>query len=318
MQSSVEVAHRPDAIIIFNHIPKTGGTSLIRFFNELFGEDACYRHRNRDSKTNTHSPAIENVSDEERSRLRFLAGHFQYGKHLLFPRPHVYLGFVRDPVERFLSDYYFIRSKGAPHMQELALKHDPDGYLQAKREQGTSHLKNWQILSLTGREDIDSAMMVIEREYLVGGAMHQLDDAQDLLATVFERPDLAPVRANVTKDKAKGSPEDVLSRKSINLIRAHTAVDQEFIKRLTDRFERVKDRMLAGFATAPALLEKAPKPAVPRSAVKAKKSDKSASPKYGTESKATPRPEKAAGRKAPAAASKASRRVRSSAGQTRA
>lgn len=245
MLANADVARRPDSIIIFNHIPKTGGTSLIRFFNELFGEDACYRHRNRDSKTNTYTPAIENLSDEARSRLRFLAGHFGHGKHLLFPRPHAYLGFVRDPVERFLSDYYFIRNKGAPHMRELALKHDPDGYLRAKQEQGTSHLKNWQILSLTGREDVESAMMVIEREYLVAGAMSQLDDAQELLAKVFERPDLAPLRANVTKNKAKGAPEDVMSKDSIELIRAHTAIDREFISRLTDRFERLKAELSA-------------------------------------------------------------------------
>lgn len=65
--------------IIFNHVPKTGGTSIIHFFEDLFGENRCYRHRSKDSETNTYTPAIDALPEEERAKLRFVGGHFGYG-----------------------------------------------------------------------------------------------------------------------------------------------------------------------------------------------------------------------------------------------
>lgn len=231
-----------EPIVIFNHIPKTGGTSIIQFFNDLFGPDRCYRHRARDSRTNTYSPAIDSVPEAQRARLRFVAGHFGYGKHLLFPRPHAYIGFVRDPVDRFLSDYFFIRKSGSPRHRDLALKLNPDEYLQAKLESGSSYLQNWQIRALTGQEDLETGMEIIRREYLITGTTGQLDGAQNLLAKMFSRPDLGARRTNVNAEREQAQRERPLSRESIALIRERTAIDAEFLKRIEDYFHTLVAR----------------------------------------------------------------------------
>ena len=106
--------------IIFNHTPKAGGQSIIYFFEQVFGRNRCFRHRARNMKTNQHTKGIEELSEDELENYYFFAGHFDYGHHHIIPGPTLYIGVVRDPLERLISDYFFNQKFGKPRLKALA------------------------------------------------------------------------------------------------------------------------------------------------------------------------------------------------------
>jgi Sulfotransferase family len=93
--------------ILFMHIPKTAGTA----FREPMMEN--YKH-SQVAYLYPHPPGLL-VSNlgllplEQRARFRMIMGHFQYGIHEFLPQEYTYVTIVRDPVERVISHYHYLR-----------------------------------------------------------------------------------------------------------------------------------------------------------------------------------------------------------------
>jgi Sulfotransferase family/Domain of unknown function (DUF4118) len=93
--------------VLFMHIPKTAGTA----FREAMIEN--YKH-SQVAYLYPHPPGLL-VSNlgllplEQRARFRVVMGHFQYGIHEFLPQEYTYVTIVRDPVERVISHFHFLR-----------------------------------------------------------------------------------------------------------------------------------------------------------------------------------------------------------------
>ncbi len=206
--------------IIFNHIPKAGGTSLFRFFNEIFGAEHCFRHKVRDPKTDRFSPKIQELSKDQLETYNFLAGHFDFGNHRLIDSPVLYIGIIRDPIARVASDYYYNRERGSKKIRDQAMALTFEEYIVSKMKNPKSRLvSSAQTVFLSGQKSAEEAKRIIDKWYLACCTSDQLDDMQRMLARLYERPDLEPTRANVTKVK-----------------KSDTAVSQETLDKLNERF----------------------------------------------------------------------------------
>lgn len=86
----------------FLHIPKTAGTSLFTLFLGILGEEQVYQVRD------------VNIGKQEAEAIQSLAlvgGHLTYDQmQLYFERERYRFTFLRHPVERSLSMYYYYRS----------------------------------------------------------------------------------------------------------------------------------------------------------------------------------------------------------------
>jgi hypothetical protein len=225
----------PDnAVVLLVHIPKCGGTSLIDVFGEIFGDDACFRHRRRKPGTGTYGPAIEDLDANVRSHLRFVAGHIPYGFHKFFDGEPIYLTVVRDPVDRLVSDYFFSRDRGAPKLKKITSSLSLDEYFEHKMESTTSRmLSNQQTAFVTGRKGavFPDAKRRIDEDFTLACGLHQLDDLIRLLGVLF-RTSLEPRKMNVTQSASRGglSPENEHLCRTLNSedVKLHEYVSRAF------------------------------------------------------------------------------------------
>jgi len=106
-------ANKP--IVLFHHIRKTAGTSMRHFFRVNLPKrgDHLYVDAPENLKTLTawHQEFYASWSDDDRERVLYVAGHSANYLLPLFTRPVRAFTIVREPVDRTLSRYYFMKDR---------------------------------------------------------------------------------------------------------------------------------------------------------------------------------------------------------------
>lgn len=100
-------SHRITATPIIMHLEHTGGTTMREVVKRQYG-DGLYMIFYDDPKS-----ARKLMESPESARVRYRAylGHLFYGLHRWVPGESTYLTWLRDPIERIVSGYYFFYRK---------------------------------------------------------------------------------------------------------------------------------------------------------------------------------------------------------------
>lgn len=95
--------------LVFLHIPKTAGSTFHTILGEryptvttmnLFGS----RYSDPEIKRFIELPEVT------KSKIKLLKGHMPFGLHQYLPGTSKYISILRDPVERIISQYYYIKA----------------------------------------------------------------------------------------------------------------------------------------------------------------------------------------------------------------
>lgn len=87
-----------DNLIVFTHIKKTSGSSFLEeLIKPNIPSEQCY-----------HYGKLSNfILDMGRNNYKFVSGHVPYGVHLFTNRKVRYITFLRNPIDRSISQYYY-------------------------------------------------------------------------------------------------------------------------------------------------------------------------------------------------------------------
>ncbi|XP_005919847.1 heparan sulfate 2-O-sulfotransferase 1 [Haplochromis burtoni] len=111
------IVENDDTVIIYNRVPKTASTSFTNIAYDLCGKNRFHVLHINTTKNNPVMSLqdqvrfVRNVTSWREMKPGFYHGHVAYldfSKHGVKGKP-LYINVVRDPIERLVSYYYFLR-----------------------------------------------------------------------------------------------------------------------------------------------------------------------------------------------------------------
>jgi len=217
--------------VIFVHVPKTAGQTVDQIMKRQYLPESVFTFK-KDITGAYH--AFQQREPAENSGYQIIRGHVPYGVHEYIQGPYAYFTFLRDPIERTISHYYFLRRKKS---HPLADKLGED-FLPMKElmELGLDKMffnAHTRLLSgvwydaepgeCTG-EHLALAKDNLRRHFAVIGLTERFDESLMLLQDAFSWKDLHYVRENVTSGRPK---RDELSAETLSLVENANLLDKE-------------------------------------------------------------------------------------------
>jgi hypothetical protein len=205
----------------FIHLPKAAGTSVLQFLRRTLGEpDVLYMHG---PGAHTHA-SLEYLI----TRYRALVGHFEVSNISQWMFENVFMfTFLRDPVDRVLSNYYYYRNVQHVRVVDEIIRAREMDLLSLLRTCDVSRpniWSNWQTFALSGAEHstfapgtiLEPAKRTLDRLDFVGFFESLREDARRLSEICGWDPEIPLPMANVTP--RRGSRTD-LDPETLELIR---------------------------------------------------------------------------------------------------
>jgi Sulfotransferase family len=233
----------PDEQLCFIHIPKTAGTTLTSLLNSKF-------HQSKICPAEVWSELVE-IPADRLHQYQLFRGHFFYDINDLIPRKPVYITILRQPIERVISGYEFMR-RNPPTRTEALTNHHKAKTMSLKEyvsDMENPSMSNSQTrhLSLSRYKDDPEQWLSIAKQHLSEfayfGLVERFQDSMALLTYTFGWNPLEQIpNLMVGTRKLK---QDQLEPEVLATIAQRNALDIELYQYAQELFERRYNEMLA-------------------------------------------------------------------------
>ncbi len=226
--------------VIFLHLPKTAGTTVNRLIeweyplSEMYSIDPVL--------FDWSSRHLRRLPPDRLRRIRMFKGHMTFGLHEVLPQTATYITVLRDPVDRVISAFYFMRSYKLHPL-----------YWKLRRENWTlvdfvrrSQRDNVQSKIIAGSdydtpctaEIFDRARHNLRHHFSVVGLSERLEESLALMKLRFGWKLASYSSFNVTRSRPKKRD---LAKATLDLIHERNAFDIKLYERGCEIFQEAFD-----------------------------------------------------------------------------
>ena len=203
-------------IAFFLHIPRTAGTTLNTILKNNFAPEEILTvyHKSEYEAHSAHS------ADELR-RIRLIQGHLlleKYDPPTMYGLPVKVFTFLREPVERLISEYAFLRSWPENHLYRYLAdnKVSFSEYVSSGEKELYYRGKNFMTRCISGMDDrreyptraLARAKMHLEKSFVFVGITERFTESLVLLADVLGLTNLLHEKRNALKKTAQPDISD--------------------------------------------------------------------------------------------------------------
>ena len=222
----------PEPVDFFIHVPKTAGTTMLRIIEDRYppgSVESLYLAPPEEA-----AARIAQIGPQ----TRIVAGHVDYSYSRNFPGPFRAFAMLREPVERAISLFYFVKREPS-HPSHQAVLDGKISIEEMSREQGGMQARF--IAGYSPVEPVDDAVLLAQakenlvQKLAVFGLTERFDETLLLLTKALGWPLRGYARMNVTKQRpSKGATDPAL----LAAIRDASTVDVALYEFARELFEQ--------------------------------------------------------------------------------
>jgi Galactose-3-O-sulfotransferase len=228
--------------LIFLHLPKVGGMTLDQILERRYPRQQIYSFDGRQPRLALER--FQALPEAERARFRLIRGHLAFGLHNALPNPSTYITFLRNPVERAISQFYYAKSRPEHYLYARLHKEGTSLYEYAAQRM-TPEISNQQTSALAGletqtweiettRTSLEAAKKHLQTHFRVVGVTEQFDTGLLLLQRAFGWTMPVYLRENATAEKPPAAQIDPRARALIAELNALDIELYAFARELFD------------------------------------------------------------------------------------
>lgn len=225
---------KTESTAVFVHIPKTAGTTLNLIMERQYSSGKI---------TSIHTPIenaaqisrIQKLSPNQKQKIQLIKGHTFLGWHKFLPQKCNYFTILRNPVERFISNYFFLlKKKGHPLGQKLVKQNVTledfvnwtgennyqTRYLAKNIGEKNLDIKNEEC----NRQTLELAKKNLQENFTVVGTVEEFDKTLLILKNTFGWKNIYYKVRNRNKQRPASS---LISQETLDLIKEKNKLDLE-------------------------------------------------------------------------------------------
>lgn len=242
-------ARNQGRVWVFQHIPKTAGTSLVQELRAAFppykGLNVNTAPAAEDGDTrDPKSRAIAAFVDEDKIRRFGSASGHLMPQHLREVRDALptarFMTFLRDPAQRLVSDYRYSCSEKNPGQSQFVETYPTLG---SYAESSDAANKMWRYVSGKMHRAKPDRIDQILRRYVFVGTVETLTEDFEFFSALTGAPRTLTARMNVSDDD--GSAEVAVSKSDQEKIKLAVEEDQLFYDRVRAILDARREDMAA-------------------------------------------------------------------------
>lgn len=236
---------KEDRVLIFMHIPRTGGGTLVQVLRRQYAPHQVY---SGDLTFPSELAAFDQVPRTERDEFRLIVGHLVVGVHKQLSHEATYITLLREPIQRVISQYFFAleRDQLQPPldeaMRDLSLRDFVESGIRFRHTNnsmtrffaGVGPLERTEATS----ELLDRARLNLRSHFSVVGVTELFDETVVMGTRVFGWRRPYYVRQHVADRIGRPSVDD----STLALIREHNQFDIELYEEVRKSFIESMER----------------------------------------------------------------------------